>query len=119
MASNLIRKRKNLAGSETLNQITYLDNIGSKAVTGDILAPGDVITANTSTAGVLVGKGAILRVEATSGTFIAFGASDIAAVNGTTSPALKHPGNFALICATDDYIRTSAALTRLEIMHKG
>lgn len=114
---SLLKNRvKKFIGQETLNQIEHIQPAGARAVMGDVLAPGEVITANTSTAGVLVGQGSICRIEANAGTFIAFGESDIAAVDGTTSPALKHPGGYILVNATADYIRTSAALTRLEVI---
>lgn len=117
--ANVIRKRKTLIGSETLNQVMYLDNTGSQANTGDILAPGDVITTDASAAGVLVGKGSIVRIQVSADTYVAFGESTIAAVSSTTTPGLKLAAGYYLVCATDDYLRASAALTRLEVMHRG
>lgn len=110
------KNRSNTVGQEVINQNEYLDQTGSKAVTGDVLAPGKVITADASSAGVLVGKGSIVRVQATADTYIAFGPVGIAAVSVATSPGFKHPGGYVLLNATDDYMRSSAALTRVEVL---
>jgi hypothetical protein len=117
--AQLTRKVKRLTGSETLNQVEHIDEVGARAVMGDVLAPGIVITSDTSAAGVLVGKGSILRVQATADTYIAFGTDAIGAVSSTTSPGFKHPGGYVLLNATDDFIRSSANVTRLEILHRG
>jgi hypothetical protein len=105
-----------VTGQETINQIEHIEPAGARAVIGNIHCAGEVVTTNTSAAGVLVGTGSILRIEATAGTFIAFGDSNIGAVDATTSPAFKHPGGYIMINATADWVRTSAALTRLEVI---
>lgn len=117
--ADVIRKLRRSIGSETMNQVMYIDDTGSQAVTGDILAPGRVITSDTSAAGVLVGKGSILRLQVAADTYVAFGESTIGAVSSTTSPGLKLASGYYLVCATDDYIRMSANATRLEVMHNG
>jgi len=111
------RKIKKVTGQETLNQIEHIEEVGARAVMGDVLAPGDVITDNASAAGVYVGAGSILRIQAPADTYIAFGESTIAAVDSSTSPGFKHPGGYVLLNATDDYIRSSAALTRVELIN--
>lgn len=113
------RKTGNTIGQETLNQIEHIDKVGARAVIGDVLAPGTVVTADISAAGVLVRKGSIVRIQAPADTYIAFGESTIGAVSITTSPGFKHPGGYVLLNATDDYIRASAAATRLEILFQG
>lgn len=115
----LMNRTGGVRGQESKEQVRYLDQLGSDAVTGDVLGPGEVITDDTSLAGVLVKWGSILRIEAAAGTYIAFGDSAIGAVSATTSPGFKHPGGFILINATDNFIRSSAALTRLEVMVEG
>jgi len=110
------RKLKKITGSETLNQIEHIEEAGARATIGPILAPGSVVTTDTSTVGVYVGAGSICRIQATADTYIAFGESNIAAVTSATSPAFKHPGGYILLNATDDFIRSSAALTRLEVV---
>jgi hypothetical protein len=110
------RRIKQITGQETLNQIEHIESAGARAVMGNVLSVGDVITADTSATAVLVGTGSILRIEATAGTIIAFGESGMAAVDGTTTPAFKHPGGFILINATADWVRTSAAVTRMEVI---
>lgn len=89
----------------------------TQRMTGDVLAPGKVIADNISTAGVFVGKGKLCRIRVTAATFIAFGPAAIGAVSATTDPGLELgvAGTY-LVIATEDYIRGSASVARLEII---
>ena len=117
MAEKKRRRNINTIGQELINQIEHLEQTGSRAVTGDVLAAGKVVTTDVSAAGVLVGKGSILRIQAAADTYIAFSDSaSIGAVSVTTTPGFKHPGGYVLLCATGDFIRASAAFTRMEVL---
>jgi hypothetical protein len=73
------------------------------------------IIANASAAGVLVGRGTLLRVQGATNGYIQFGADDIDAVDGTEATSLKTPNDFFLVVATDNYVRTSGAF-RIELI---
>jgi hypothetical protein len=111
------RKVKHITGQETINQIEHIEEMGARAVSSPVNAPGKVISTDTSAAGVFVGLGSILRIEATAGIYIAFGDSANGAVSASTSPGFKHPGGYVLLNATDDFVRSSAALTRVEVIN--
>ena len=105
-----------IQGSETQMQVEHLAEAGAKIVTMGVIVPGNVVTADTSAAVALVKIGSILRVTVTADTSIAFGDSTLAAVTASTSPAaLLGPGTH-LVVATDDYVRTSASVKRLEVI---
>lgn len=110
------RNIKNIRGSELIRQLQHVDAMDAQAVTVGVLSPGSVVTTDISAAGVLVGKGALLRIQVGADVYLAFGASDIGVVSVSTSPAIKLPAGYHIIRATDDYIRASAAATRLEIL---
>lgn len=98
-------------------QAEHLDNGNSKKVTGDVLSPGPVITADISAAGVYVGQGSLLRIRVAAATFIAFGDSTIGAVTNATSPGLElNSAGVYLVSATADWVRASANPARVEIL---
>lgn len=126
MAIDLYALKRNrlkaIQGQETVPQVEHIHQAGAKLVMSDVIVPGDVITTDTSAAGVLVKVGSICRIQVTSDTYVAFGPSDtMAAVTSATTPGLKLVGvagrdGVYLVVATDDFIRTSAAVTRLEVL---
>lgn len=91
---------------------------GAKKVTDSVLVPGTVITADISAAGVLVGKGNLIRIRISAATFVAFGSSpSMAAVTSSTSPGLElNTAGTYMINATDDFIRASANPARVEVI---
>lgn len=105
-------------GPNVINQDEHLDAANARKVTEGVIIPGDVKTDDASAAGVYVGKGNICRIEVTADTYVAFGADAIGAVDSSTSPASKLKSGISQVVATDDYIRSSAALTRLEVIAK-
>lgn len=112
---------KAVQGQETVNQVEHIRQAGAKLVMDGVLVPGDVVAADTSAAGVLVKAGSICRIQVTADTYVAFGPDSIAAVTSSTTPALKLVGvagrdGVYMVVATDDFIRSSAALTRLEVL---
>lgn len=106
-----------IQGSETQMQVEHLAEAGAKVVTQGVVVPGNVVTTDTSTTSVLVKIGSILRIEVTADTYIAFGDEPIAvAVTATTSPAAKLKAGMTLVVATADFVRTSIAVTRMEVI---
>jgi len=114
----MTKKIKKVQGQAQIVQLQHLDEASAQTVTEGVLVPGKVVPAatDTSAAGVLVGKGSLIRVQVSADTYVAFGASDIGAVAEATSPGLKLASGYYLIRATDDYFRSSADVTRLEIL---
>lgn len=113
----MTRKIKKLQGAEKINQIEHLDSAGSKIVTEGVLVPGDVITADASAAPRFVEEGSICRIETSAITYVAFGDDSLAVVGAGTSPALKLlASQVYLVVATADYIRSSVAFARLEVI---
>lgn len=110
-------RQKEQIGRETINQVEHVRSAGARLVMSGALVAGDVVTDDVSAAGVFVGAGSILRIEATADTYVAFGNSAaMAAVDSSTSPAIKLPADYSLVVATDDFVRASAAFTRLEVI---
>ena len=109
---------KGSKGPSKILQDEHLDEANAQKVVSGILVPGEVVTDDISSAGVLVKKGSLLRISVSSTTYIAFGASTIGAVSNTTSPGLELQSGVYLVCATDDYIRASADADRLEIIEQ-
>lgn len=85
---------------------------------GELESVGDVIADDSSAAGVKVGFGNVVRVQALVDTYVAFGDENIVTVTILSTPAVKIlAGEFVHILATDDYMRSSAAFTRVEVIH--
>ena len=103
-------------GPNVITQREHLDAAGSRKIAGPILIPGAVVTDNTSAAPVLVREGNICRIRVSATTYVAFGDDSLGVVDATSSPALELGAGTHLVAATDDYIRTSAAVLRLEII---
>lgn len=79
--------------------------------------PGKVITDDLSSAYTQVGEGNILRVEVAADTYVAFDTqTGGAAVDGTTSPALKLTAGIHYVVCAHDFVRMSANPTRVELL---
>lgn len=82
-----------------------------------IKAPGKVITDDISAGWVRVGKGNIIRIQVSADTYVAFSKEDDdGTVSATTSPAIKLDAGYHYIVCAADYVRASAAATRLELL---
>jgi hypothetical protein len=110
------RTKAGTRGQEVRDQVEHIDSAGAKLVYQGCLVPGQVITDDTSSAARLVGAGSILRIQVGADTYVAFGDDQLGAVTASTSPGLKLPAGYHTVIATSDWIRTSAALTRLEVV---
>lgn len=123
----------NIVGQETISQMEHVGSAGAKLVMSGALVPGRIldaagITAATASGGVLVGVGNILRIQVAGDTFIQFSNIDqdaddsplTSAPDANTSPALKvpvaAPGPYHIVVATGNFMRCSAAPTRVEII---
>lgn len=83
-----------------------------------VLAIPSNVIADASAAGVLVKKGSLLRVVATSAMtaeYLHFGAVNVAAPTVATVTAIQVPTSPFFIVATADYVRTSVAM-RIEVI---
>lgn len=82
--------------------------------------PGKVVANADIFAGTLVGEGNIIRIQTTADTYVAF--SDEAAtmalptVNTAVAVKLVGAGVFYVMCQCD-YVRTSIAITRAELLN--
>jgi hypothetical protein len=102
-------------GAEKKLQLNY--NEISKATKQLDVVPMPISNvADASTAAIKVGKGNICRVFGTTADFVAFGPSTIDVPDVNTQDASKMSAVVQMFVATDDYIRTSATVTRVEVI---
>lgn len=102
-------------GAEKLNQLAY--NNDAKAIKKmDVLAMPFKVVTDTNTAAVLVGKGNLCRVFGTATTdVVTFGPSTVSAPTTSTQTAALLSQACQIFVATDDYIRTTAGVSRVEM----
>lgn len=107
-------KTKSSTGSEKRQQLNY--NEKSKSTKQfDVVPMPDSSFADANTAAVKVGRGNLCRVFGTTNDFVAFGDSLMAAPTSSTQGAAKMSAVVQMFIATDEYIRTSATVTRVEV----
>ena len=96
----------------TMNTVTVAQGLMSLTV------PGKVIGPNLSTGWTFVGEGSILRVQAAADLFVAFDDkdTDATAISASTSPAVKLPAGYHYVLCQNDYVKMSAAATRVELL---
>lgn len=125
MADDLNKMKRNrldrIRGQETIHQIEHVASAGAKLVMSGALVPGDVMTDDPSAAPVKVLAGSILRIQVAADTYIAFGDEPAEAplngvIDATTTPAIKLPAGYAIVIATGDFMKTSSAPTRVEVI---
>lgn len=110
-------KQKNSIGAEKRAQLNY--NEASKAqkqmsVQG---MPSKVLTAAEATAGILVGKGNVCRVFGTAADLVIFADSNPGGVpTATDQTAAMLGATVQSFVATGEFIRTTAGVTRVEII---
>lgn len=109
-------KNKRSIGSERKAQLNY-NEITKATKQFDVTPiPSKVLTAAEATAGALVGKGNVCRVFGTAADLVAFGATNPAGIpTATDQNAAQMGATVQTFVATEDYIRTTAAVTRVEI----
>ena len=100
-------------GAAKIDQLKYVERSKSDKVTDVLVAPQSVI-ADASTA-QKVGKGSLQRVKGQASAYIVFGDDSVGVPAVGTQNALETPADFFYIIATDDFVRTSAAM-RIEVI---
>jgi hypothetical protein len=80
-----------------------------------VIAVPQEIIADASTA-KRVGKGNLCRIEGTAGGFVKFGDDSVEVPSASTKETIKTESGFFYVVATDDFIRTSAAM-RIEVIN--
>ena len=108
-------KIKSSIGAEKRSQLNY-NEISKATKQLDVLPIPYANFSDATTAGVLVKKGTLCRVFGTTNDFIAFGPVDVATPTSSTQNAAKMSQAVHMIVATDDYIRCSATVTRVELI---
>jgi hypothetical protein len=106
-------------GRHRIDTGEHLNDAAAKKVIKIDTVPGRVIPAGTdiSAAGEYVARGSIIRILPGALTYVAFGGIAIGAVDVNTTPAIRlENGVTYMLVATDDYIRTSANPTRIEVI---
>ncbi len=81
-----------------------------------ICTPDVVLTAVQAAAGVLVGKGNLCRVFGATTDLVVFGASGLAAPGATDQNAAQMGATVVMFIASDDFIRTTSSITRIEVI---
>ena len=106
--------KNDAVGATKIPQLRYNEQSKSDKVLEVLAIPKQVI-ADASSA-QKVGKGSLLRVEGVAGGYIAFDEDgSLGAPGAATQDALKTPADFFYIVATDEFVRTSAAM-RIEVV---
>lgn len=83
-----------------------------------LTVPGTVIGPDLSGGWTFVGEGNIIRVQAAADLYVAFDDKDAigVTVSVTTSPAVKLPAGYHYVVCQCDWVRMSAAATRVELL---
>ena len=82
----------------------------------NVLSIPDLVVADANAAPVLVKKGSLCRILGTAGGWVTFGASTVA-VPIITTLGIQTVAEWFYVIATNDYIRTSAAM-RVEVTYE-
>lgn len=101
-------------GSETRAQLSY-NNEGKASKNISCLAMPSKVIADASLAAQYVGKGNLCRIHGSAGALVKFGDDTAAAPILADNDALLLDASIIMVVATDEFIRTSAAI-RVEII---
>lgn len=96
----------------TMNTVDVAQGLQSLTV------PGEVIGPDLSSGWTLVGEGNILRIQAAADLYVAFDdkSTDVTAISVATTPAVKLPAGYHYVLCQSDYVKMSAAATRVELL---
>lgn len=110
-------KQKNSIGAEKRAQLNY-NEAGKAKKQMDVQAiPFKVLTGAEATAGALVGKGNVCRVFGATADLVGFYPSIPGTVpQATDQNAAQMGATVQSFVATDEFIRTTAAVTRVEVI---
>lgn len=109
-------KQKNTIGAERKAGLRYNDvaKADKQIVVSPI--PSRVLTAGEATTGIKVGIGNICRIFGTANDFVFFGSEiPASAPVATDQNALQLGATVITVVATDEFIRCSAGVTRVEV----
>ena len=110
-------KQKNSIGAEKRAQLNYNEAGKSQKQMAMNAMPFKVLTAVEATAGALVGKGNVCRVFGTATDLVIFGEENPSGIpTATDQTAAQLGATVASFVATEDFIRTTAGVTRVEII---
>lgn len=114
MADSLYNSQRSVPAGK-MEQLAYTEKAKAKK-TMDLQVIPDSIIAD-ATAGALVGKGNLCRVKGTAGGFISFGtAASMTTPSALTTNTMETEAKYFLIVATDEFVKTSAAM-RIEVIN--
>lgn len=116
MASKTLKKVLKSAG--IIHQDEHLGSGNLKKVMDGLIVPPKAVLATTlNTTAAYVGRGNILRMRTSAATFVLFGNSSMTAPVGTEANSLElNSADVYLIVAADDYVMTSVAPARTEVI---
>lgn len=105
---------------QAIAALQYVAKANSQKVSDPVHIPGTIPAGDPSVTPILVGTGNLIRVRSTASgsTYISFGAStSMTQASVTSSPGLEIFGaGVWVISATDQFMSSSAALARIEII---
>lgn len=117
MAQDGQYKTKKTIGAEKRGQFSYNEMAKSGKEMTVVAAPFKVIDAAGATAGALVGKGNLCRVFGVAASLVRFGASNPAGIPiATDQDSIQLGSTVEIIVAADEFIRTTADVTRIEVV---
>lgn len=110
-------KAVNPIGTEKQNQLGYVEKAKARMTTDSHCTPDLVLTAAQAAAGVLVGRGNICRVFGTATDLVEFFPSATATATPLTTDntAIMLGQTVLQIVANDEFVRTTAGVTRIEV----
>lgn len=113
--SELYKTKKSIGGDRALQNSFTLRSKSNKTWE-TICTPDVVIAAVDATAGIVVGKGSICRIFGTAADLVGFYPTVPGSVPGPTDPNVAMLGaTVVTMIASDEIIRTTAGVTRVEV----
>lgn len=110
-------KTKNTMGAERRAQLNYNEQAKAQKDMAVHGMPMKVLTAAEATAGILVGKGNVCRIFGTAADLVRFADAPIGALPlATDQDALQLGATVVSVVSTGEFIRTTAAVTRVEVI---
>ena len=110
-------KQKNSIGAEKRAQLNYNEASKAQKQLSVQAMPSKVLSGAEATAGALVGKGSVCRVFGTAADLVIFANSNPGSVPTSTDQTAAQLGaTVQSFVATDEFIRTTAGVTRVEVI---
>lgn len=110
-------KNKGTIGAERRAQLNYNEQSKSQKDMAVVAVPVKVLTAAQATAGAQVGKGNLCRIFGTAADLVRFSDDPIGSLPvATDQDGVQLGATVVTIVATGEFIRTTAAVTRVEVI---